>query len=79
MPVSGDRTDFKVTLRQNFDPDQDDHDQHDHDGHNRVHRDAQRAVVGIAIRRMDVYNLSDGQKRNQNQAHDSRHSQSIPP
>jgi hypothetical protein len=77
MPVSGDRADFKKTWRQNFDPGQDHCDQQDHDGHNRVHRDAQRAVVGIAIRRMDVHYLGYGQKREQNQARNSRHFQST--
>ena len=77
MPVSSDRANFKKTWRQNFDPDQNNRDQHDHDGHNRVHRDAQRAVVGIASGRMDVHYLGHGQKREQNQAHDGRHSQST--
>ncbi len=77
MRVSGDRTDFKKTWRQNFDPDHDHRDQHDYDGHNRVHRDAQRAVIGIAIRCMDVHYLGHGQKREQDQAHGSYHSQST--
>jgi hypothetical protein len=77
MPVSGDRANFKKTQRQNFDPDQNTRDQHDHDGHNRVHRNAQRAVVGIAIGRMGVHYLDHGQKREQNQAHDSHQSQST--
>ena len=76
MPVSGDRANFNECRSGGSDPDQDNHDQHDHDGHNRVHRDAKRAVVCIADGRMDVHYLDHGQKGEQNQAHDSRHSQS---
>jgi hypothetical protein len=79
MPISGDRADLKKTGRQNFDLDQNNRDQHDHDGHNRVHRDAKRAVVCIANGRMDVHYLDHGQQREQNQAHDGRHSQSTLP
>jgi hypothetical protein len=76
MPVSGDYADFKKTWRQNVDPHQDYRDQHDHEGHNRVHRDAECTLVGIAIGRMDVHYLDHGQKREQNQAYDGRRSQS---
>jgi hypothetical protein len=34
-------------------------------------------MVGIAVGRMDVRDLDHGQKRQQNQAHHSRHSQST--
>lgn len=77
MPVPDNCSDFKNTWRQNFDPDQDHRDQHDHDGHNRVHRHAQRAVVGVALGRMDVHYLRHGQKREQDQAHEGCHSQSA--
>jgi hypothetical protein len=77
MPVSDNRVNFKKRWGEGFNPDQDNRDQHDHDGHNRVHRDAQHAVVGIAGGRMDVHYLDHGQKREQNQAHDSRHFQSA--
>ena len=77
MPVSGDHADFKRTQRRNFNPDEDDCDQHDHDGHNRVHGDAQRAMVGIAIGRMDVRYLNDGKQREQDQAQNGRHLQSV--
>jgi hypothetical protein len=75
-PVSGDRADFKKDWRGGSDPDQDYRDQHDHKGHNRVHRDAKRAVVGVAIGRMDVHYLDHGEKCEQNQAHNSCQSQS---
>jgi hypothetical protein len=75
MPKSDNRVDFRQRRGDGFDPDQDNRDQHDHDGHNRVHRDAKRAVVSIAIGRMDVHYLGHCQKCEQNQAHDSRHSQ----
>jgi len=77
MPISGDRASFKKSRRQNLDPDQDPRDQHDREGHNRVHRDTQRAVVGIASGRMDVHYLSHGQKCEQEQAHNSRNLQST--
>jgi len=77
MPVSDNRVNFRQRRGDGFDPDQDNRDQHDHDGHNRVHRDAQRAVVSIASGLMDVHYLGHGQKREQNQAHNSRHSQST--
>ncbi|MGB8029156.1 MAG: hypothetical protein WCF30_05760 [Terracidiphilus sp.] len=60
MPVSDDRADFKKTWRQNFDPDQDHRDQHDHDGHNRVHRDAELAMIGVIPNRMHMRYLGDG-------------------
>jgi hypothetical protein len=63
MPVSGDRANFKGYWRAGTDPDQDNHDQHDHDGYNRMHRNAQRAMVGIAIGCMEVRYLDHSQKR----------------
>lgn len=76
MPESGDCAAFKNTRRQNFNPDQDHRDQHDHEGHYRVHRDAQHAVVGIAIGCMDMHYLGHSQKCEQDQAHEGCHSQS---
>lgn len=77
MPVANNRVNFKECRGEGFDPDQDNRDQHDHDGHNRVHRDAQRAVVGVAGGCMDVHYLDHGQKREQDQAHERCHSQST--
>jgi len=77
MPEPGNRLNFKNHRGDGFDPDQDNRDQHDHDGHNRVHRDAQRAVVGIAIGCVDVHYLGHGEKREQDQAYNGHHSQST--
>lgn len=77
MPVPDNRSNFKQRRADGFDPDQDNRDQHDHDGDNRVHCQAQRALVGIASGRMDVHYLDHGQNRKQNQAYDSDHSQSV--
>jgi hypothetical protein len=77
MPISDNWVNLKQRRGEGFNPDQDNRDQHDHDGHNRVHCDTQRAVVGIASGRMDVHYLDHCEKRDQNQAQDSRHSQST--
>lgn len=39
------------------------------DGRCRVHHDAERAMVGVAIDGMDVRHLNDGQQRQQNKTH----------
>ena len=77
MPISDNRVNFTQRRGDGFDPGQDHCDQHDHDGHNRVHRDAQRAVVGIASGCVDVHYLGHGQKREQDQAYNGRYSQST--
>jgi hypothetical protein len=77
MPVSGDCANFKERRRRSSDPDQNNHDQHDNEGYNRVHHHAQRAMVGIAVGRMDVRHLDHDQKGQQDQAHHSRHSKST--
>jgi hypothetical protein len=41
-----------------------------------MHRNAQRAMVGVGIYRMNVRHLNNGKKREQNQAHQSRNRQS---
>jgi hypothetical protein len=43
----------------------------------RMHRDAQLAMVGIAIGRMDVRHLNDGEERQQDQAQESHSSESA--
>jgi hypothetical protein len=77
MPVSGDCANFKDRGRGSSYSDQYNRDQHDHERHNRVHHHAQRAMVSIASRSMHVRHLDNGQKRHQDQAHHSRHSQST--
>jgi hypothetical protein len=77
IPASGDDANVKWNRRSNSDPDQDYRDQHDHDRHDRVHRNAQCAMVGIVIGRMDVRYLGDCKQREQDQAHNRRHLQSV--
>jgi hypothetical protein len=59
-------------------------DQHHFGGRNRhrgrrMHRNAQRAMIGIGFQRMDVRNLHHGQKREQNQTYEGRNRQSSKP
>ena len=42
----------------------------------RLHRNAQRAMVGVGFQRMDVRNLHYSQKREQNQTYEGRNRQS---
>jgi hypothetical protein len=55
--------------------------QHDNRGRNRhrnrrMHRNAQRAMVGVGIHRMNVRHLYNGQKCKQNKTHQGRYRQS---
>jgi hypothetical protein len=77
VPVPSDLTNVKRNWPRRPDPDQDHHDQHDHHGHDRVHRDAQCAVISIVIRRVEVRHLDNGKQRYQDQAHNRRHPQSV--
>ena len=52
-----------------LDLDQHDHRGHDRDGRSRVHHDAQRAMVGVAVERMHVRHLDHGQQRQQGKTH----------
>ena len=49
MPVSGDRANLKERGSRRSDPNQDNRDQQEHEGNDRVHHDAERAMVGIAV------------------------------
>lgn len=73
MPVSGDRANFKERRCRSPDPDQNSRHQHDHERHDRVHRNTERATVGIGIRGMDVRYLDHDQKRQEDDAHHSRY------
>jgi hypothetical protein len=48
--------------------DQDNRSRHHRNRRSRVHRDAQRAMVGIPVQRMHVRHLDHGQQRQQGQA-----------
>ncbi|MGA2887237.1 MAG: hypothetical protein ABSE51_04245 [Terracidiphilus sp.] len=59
------------------DSDQDNHRCHHRNGRSRVHRDAQRAMVGIRVERVCVRHLNQGQQREQGQTHQSRRPESA--
>ena len=50
-----------------------------HDRRSRVHHDAQRAVVGIALQRMHVRHLRHSQQRHQDETHNRHRRQSAWP
>jgi len=77
MPPFSDRTDFSKRRGGSCDPDQDNRHQHDDERHDRVHHDAEYAMVGIAAGRMDVRHLDYCQEGQQHQTHDRRYPQSV--
>jgi hypothetical protein len=77
MPISTNRANFKRRWRRGCDPDRENANCHDHERHNRVHHNAERAMIGITADRMHVRNLGDGQKRQQDEAHHSYGPQSA--
>jgi hypothetical protein len=60
-----------------LDMDQHDHGGRDRDGRCRVHYDAQRAMVGIAVERMHVRYLDHGQQRQKGKTHHGDQRQST--
>src|ERR1035441_6285276 len=60
-----------------LDLDQYAHRGHNRDGRRRVHCNAQRAMVGIAVQRMHVRHLHHGKQRQQDQAHQDGQRQSA--
>jgi len=77
MPVSRDSAKLGDYGCRSSDPDQNNCDQHDHERRNGVHRNAQRAVVSVAVGRMRMRYLNHGQKREKDQAHNRRPIQST--
>jgi hypothetical protein len=57
--------------------DQDNRSRHHRNRRSRVHRNAQRAMVGVALQWMHVRHLDHGQKRQQGQAQNSGCSESA--
>jgi hypothetical protein len=57
--------------RRALDPDQNDHGRNWRNRRRRVHGDAQRTMVGVAVGRMDVGHLDQGQQRQQGQTQQS--------
>ena len=77
IPVSDDRASFEQHWRRGSESDEDNHDHHDREGYYRVHRDAQWAMVSIALDRMRMHYLGHSQQHQQDQANHSRHTQSA--
>jgi hypothetical protein len=65
MPVPDDRGNFKQHWCGCSESDEDNRDQHNYQGHDRMHYDAKRAMVCIAVRCMHMRHLDHGQKRKQ--------------
>ena len=59
------------------DPDKDDQDGNDRNRRGRVHRNAQLAMVGIRVARMDVRHLDHGEQRQQGQTQQRRCPESV--
>jgi hypothetical protein len=70
VPMPDDRARLKDTGF-TLNPDQNNDGRNSRDRGCRVHGDAQLAVVRIAVDRVDVSHLNDGQQRQQNQTHKS--------
>jgi hypothetical protein len=71
MPVTDDRARSEDRGRR-FDLDQGDHCSRYCDGRGCMHDNAQRAMVGVALNRMDVRHLDYGQQRKKDKAHDGQ-------
>lgn len=74
MPVSTNRASLKLRVRCGSDPDHDNAGCHDHERHDRVHYNAERAMISISTDRMHMRHLGHGQERQQDEAHNSRNS-----
>jgi hypothetical protein len=60
VPVSTNRANFKRRQRRGSDPDHDNASCHDHERHDRVHHDAELAMIGVTPNRMHMRYLGDG-------------------
>jgi hypothetical protein len=76
MPVPNGRSRLKYRGG-DFDLDENDDRSHNRDRRRRMHRDAQRAMVGIAFERMHVRHLDHGQQRQQDKTQHGDHRQST--
>jgi hypothetical protein len=77
MPISTNRANFKRRLRGGSEPDHDNAGCHDRERHHRVHYNAERTMISITADSMHMRHLGHGQKREQNQAHNSRNPKSA--
>ena len=62
MPVSTSGANFKSHRCCRSDPDNDNASCHDHERHDRVHHDAELAMIGVTPNRVPMCYLGDGQK-----------------
>lgn len=72
VPVTKNGANFKQHRGRSADLDQEKRGHHDQQRHDRMNRDAQGAMFGVCADGMHVRHLNHGQKRQQDQAHDSR-------
>ncbi len=76
MPVADDSVRLK-NRGGDLDLDQDDHGRADRDGRRGVHHNAERAVIGIGVHRMDVSHLDYCEQRQQDKTHHGGNRQSA--
>jgi hypothetical protein len=76
MPVTGDCVRFKYRGR-TLDLDQHHHGSGHRNGRRRMHRNAQRAMVGIGVYRVDVRHLDYSQQAQQDKTHHGHQRQST--
>ena len=74
--MADDRTRLNQRLRPS-DPDKDDQDGYDCNRRGRVHRNAQLAMVGIRVERVDMRHLDHGEQRQQGQTQQRRCPESV--
>ena len=77
MPVSTNRASFKRRQRRGSDPDHDNANCHDDERHDRVHHDAERAMIGIGGDRMHKRHVDNRQQHQQDQAQPNHRPQSV--
>lgn len=79
MPVSTNGANFKRCQLCGSDPDKESPSDERHKGRNRVHRDADLAMIGVTPSRVHMGYLGDGQKRQQHEAQYRHRLQSARP
>jgi hypothetical protein len=71
MPVPRNRANFKQRQGWGSEPDHDNANSHDHERHDRVHRNAERAMISITADPMHMRHLGHSKKREEDEAHHS--------
>jgi len=75
MPVADKLADFKQHRRRSSDPDKQIQNNDHQEGHNRVHRDAEGAMIRIGIERMCKGHVDNREQQEHNKAHSNRRPQ----